>query len=162
PSFTPGANASSNWSTASTTRSPGRRRSSAADKSPSTARESSVAGRIPGLTTTRRPSRDGSRPARSNDDLPLPDGPVSSNNDDPSRRASSSSTRRSRPKKSSASSGSNGARPLNGQPRPSRGGGPCSISSSAGGSSAGSCSRIARSSSFSSTPGTRPSSSSKS
>ena len=63
---------------------------------------------------TRRPSA-GSRPARSSDDLPLPDGPTIASSGASASRATSSSTSRSRPKKNSASSASNGASPLNGQ-----------------------------------------------
>jgi hypothetical protein len=54
----------------------------------------------------------GSRPARSSDDFPLPEGPTTVTRLASDTRATSSATRRSRPKKLSASEASNRARPL--------------------------------------------------
>ena len=56
----------------------------------------------------------GSRPARTTEDLPLPDGPTTPSSGAPTSRATSSATSRSRPKKYGASAASNDARPLNG------------------------------------------------
>ena len=67
---------------------------------------------LPGRTP---PATAGRRPARTADDLPLPDGPTTAMQVAPTIRATRSATRRSRPKKNRASAGSNGARPLNGQ-----------------------------------------------
>ena len=55
------------------------------------------------------------RPARTAEDLPLPEGPTTASRVEPTRRATSSATKRSRPKKYSACAASNGARPRNGQ-----------------------------------------------
>ena len=109
-------NSSSNWSTART-----RRHSRASRR---VARPSSRSGCSPGrisacvqssLPGRTPPARAGSSPARSTDDLPLPDGPTTASNGAPTRRATSSATSRSRPKKYSASAASNVARPLYGQ-----------------------------------------------
>ena len=54
------------------------------------------------------------RPARTTDDLPLPDGPTTPSSGEPTSRATSSATSRSRPKNTWASSHSKLARPLNG------------------------------------------------
>ena len=61
------------------------------------------------------PASAGSSPARTADDLPLPDGPITASNGEPTSRATSSATNRSRPKKYSAWSASNVASPGNGQ-----------------------------------------------
>ena len=75
------------------------------------ARESSASGRSPGrITAWRQPSEPGTtpsasagrRPARTAEDLPLPEGPTTASRVEPTRRATSSATRRSRPKKYSA------------------------------------------------------------
>ena len=66
---------------------------------------------LPGSTP---PASAGSRPARTTDDLPLPDGPTTPSSGAPTSRATSSATSRSRPKKYGASATSNEARPLNG------------------------------------------------
>ena len=108
-------NVSSNWSTASTTFSSEfararARRSSASGCSPgriTTCLHSSLPGKTP-------PASAGSRPARTTEDLPLPDGPTTPSSDVPTSRATSSATSRSRPKKYSASATSNGASPLKG------------------------------------------------
>ena len=60
----------------------------------------------------------GTRPARTADDLPLPDGPMTPRKPCSARRATISDTRRSRPKKTSASLTPNVARPTNGQASP--------------------------------------------
>ena len=59
-------------------------------------------------------------PARTTDDLPLPDGPITNSTRSRSSRATSSATSLSRPKNRSASSGWNAARPRYGQTRPRR------------------------------------------
>ena len=59
----------------------------------------------------------GSSPARTAEDLPLPDGPTTASRVEPTRRATSSAVRRSRPKKYSACAASNGASPRKGQAR---------------------------------------------
>ena len=61
------------------------------------------------------PASAGRRPARTAEDLPLPEGPTTASSVEPIRRATSSATRRSRPKKYSACAASKGARPRNGQ-----------------------------------------------
>ena len=60
-----------------------------------------------------RPSA-GSTPARSSEDLPIPDGPRMPTSGHSASRATSSEISRSRPQKNSASELSNAARPLNG------------------------------------------------
>ena len=57
----------------------------------------------------------GSRPARTTEDFPLPDGPTTPSSVVPTSLGTSSRTRRSRPKKYCASATSNAASPLNGQ-----------------------------------------------
>ena len=95
-------------------------------------RESSASGRSPGRITARRqrsepgttPSASaGRRPARTAEDLPLPEGPTTASRVEPTRRATSSATRRSRPKKYSACAASKGARPRKGQTAGSEGSG---------------------------------------
>ena len=119
-----------------------------------------AADRLLGRTRLYSPPRAGTRPAQRSDDLPLPEGPTSASRGVSTSLAVSSSTSRSRPKKTSTSSGSKGASPLYGQ-MDTRG--CCTrVVVPLGGFSVGSCTRIARSSSWSSTPGSRPSSSFKS
>ena len=66
---------------------------------------------LPGSTPA---ANEGSSPARTSDDLPLPDGPTAPTSGAPTSFATSSATRRSRPKKYPASATSNAASPLNG------------------------------------------------
>ena len=64
------------------------------------------------------PARAWSRPARSSDDFPLPDGPPTTKAARPWSRATSWSTSSARPKKRDASAGWNAASPLYGQVAP--------------------------------------------
>jgi hypothetical protein len=117
-------------------------RQSSTSSVPASLRASVVSGLLPGLrggTTAQRPpifcSR-GPRPARTRDDLPLPEGPIRAMNrrDDASigwRRPSNSSISASRPKKTAASSASSGDSPGNGgrcasHAKASRASNPCS------------------------------------
>ena len=58
----------------------------------------------------------GTSPARTTDDLPLPDGPTTARNADPASRSARFSTSSSRPKKNSASWGWKASSPLYGVP----------------------------------------------
>ena len=115
PSSRQAVNVSSNWSTASTKRPRRRshRRRRAARAADARRGGCTCCGHdwLPGSTPL---ASAGSRPARTTDDLPLPDGPTTPSSGAPTSRATSSATSRSRPKKYGASSASNDARPLKG------------------------------------------------
>ena len=105
-------NVSSNWSTTSTT---------SAVRAAAVAVASSPSGCAPGRISDLRPrlaggqhagGERGSRPARTTEDFPLPEGPTTPSSGAPTSRATSSATSRSRPKKYGASATSKDGEPL--------------------------------------------------
>ena len=138
-------NTSSNWSTTST----------GAPSHEASAWVIAAAASCPGTNTaTDWPARAsaGTKPARAIEDLPQPDGPVTTSNGLARSRSTHSATSSARPKKASASSTSYGASPLYGQCSAIAGGSDVVASSS-------SWSRMARSRATISVPGSMPSSS---